>query len=101
MFPLVTSLPAMTSQDRFCFSRKGGIGGGGWVHPRGRQHGCLWTLLLKTPWLAPSGRLLSPMHKRVEKTVLWCRQHGCLWALLWNALVGSEWTTAVLLCKNT
>jgi len=26
------SLPAMTSGDRFCFSKKGGIGGGGWVH---------------------------------------------------------------------
>ena len=21
--------------DRFCFSKKGGIGGGGWVHPKG------------------------------------------------------------------
>jgi len=31
----VTSLPAMTFGDRFCFSRKGGIGGGGWVHPKG------------------------------------------------------------------
>jgi len=25
----------MTFGDRFCFSRKGGIGGGGWVHPKG------------------------------------------------------------------
>jgi len=25
----------MTSRDRFCFSRKGGTGGGGWVHPKG------------------------------------------------------------------
>jgi len=31
----VTSLPAMTFGDSFCFSRKGGIGGGGWVHPKG------------------------------------------------------------------
>jgi len=29
------SLPAMTFGDRFCFSRKGEIGGGGWVHPKG------------------------------------------------------------------
>jgi len=29
------SLPAMTSRDRFCVSRKGGTGGGGWVHPKG------------------------------------------------------------------
>jgi len=25
----------MSFGDRFCFSRKGGIGGGGWVHPKG------------------------------------------------------------------
>ena len=29
------SLPAMSFGDRFCFSRKGGIGGGGWVYPKG------------------------------------------------------------------
>jgi len=29
------SLPAMTFGDRFCFSRKSGIGGGGWVHLKG------------------------------------------------------------------
>jgi len=29
------SLPAMFFGDRFCFSRKGGIGGGGWVDPKG------------------------------------------------------------------
>ena len=29
------SLPAMTSRDRFCVSRKGGTEGGGWVHPKG------------------------------------------------------------------
>jgi len=29
------SLPAMTFGDRFCFSRKDGIGGGVWVHPKG------------------------------------------------------------------
>ena len=29
------SLSAMSFGDRFCFSRKGGIGGGGWVHPKG------------------------------------------------------------------
>ena len=29
------SLLAMSSGDRFCFSRKGGIGGGGWAHPKG------------------------------------------------------------------
>jgi len=29
------SLPAMTFADRFCFSRKSGIGGSGWVHLKG------------------------------------------------------------------
>ena len=27
--------PAMSLGDRFCDSRKGGTGGGGWVHPEG------------------------------------------------------------------
>ena len=29
------SLPAMSLGLRFCVSRKGGTGGGGWVHPKG------------------------------------------------------------------
>ena len=29
------SLPAMSLGHRFCASRKGGTGGGGWVHPKG------------------------------------------------------------------
>ena len=29
------SLPAMSLGLRFCVSRKGGIGGGGWVHSKG------------------------------------------------------------------
>ena len=29
------SHPAMSLGDRFCDSRKGGTGGGGWVHPEG------------------------------------------------------------------
>jgi len=31
----VISLPAMSFGDRFCFSGKGEIGGGGWVHLKG------------------------------------------------------------------
>ena len=58
------SLPAMTFGDRFCFSRKGGIGRGGWVHPKGADS------------MAISGLCFE------------------------NALVGSEWATAVLLCMN-
>jgi len=65
-------LPAMTFGDRFCFSRKGGIEGGGWVHPKGtcRQHGHLWAPLWKhLGWLC-AGHCCPPMHKQVEKTVL-------------------------------
>ena len=29
------SHPAMSLRDRLCTSRKGGAGGGGWVHPKG------------------------------------------------------------------
>ena len=29
------SHPAMSLGDRLCVSRKGGTGGGGWVHPKG------------------------------------------------------------------
>jgi len=32
------SLPAITFGDRFYFSRKGGTGGGGWVHPEGADN---------------------------------------------------------------
>jgi len=58
------SLPAMTFGDRFCFSRKGGIGGGRWVHSKGAD-----------------SMAISGLH-------------------FGNALVGSEWATAVLLCAN-
>jgi len=35
VFSFMMSLLAMTFWDRLCFSRKAGIGGGGWVHPKG------------------------------------------------------------------
>ena len=38
IFHLVMSLPAMTFGDRFCFSRKGGIDGRGWVHTKGADN---------------------------------------------------------------
>jgi len=34
-FSFMMSLSATSFGDRFCFSRKGGIGGGGWVYPKG------------------------------------------------------------------
>ena len=58
------SFPAMTFGDRFRFSRKGRIGGGRWVHPKGADS------------VAVSGLCFG------------------------NALVGSGWATAVLLCTN-
>jgi len=36
-FNFMMSLPAMSFGDRFFFSRKGWIGGGGWVHPKGEN----------------------------------------------------------------
>ena len=65
-FHLVMSLPAMTFGDRFCFSRKGGVGEVGGC----RRHGRLWDLLWKRlGWLSVS-HCCPPMHKRVKKTVL-------------------------------
>ena len=34
-FSFMMSHPAMSLGDRFCDTRKGGTGGGGWVHPEG------------------------------------------------------------------
>ena len=34
-FSFMMSLPAMSLGLRFCMSRNGGTGGGGWVHPKG------------------------------------------------------------------
>ena len=34
-FSFMMSLPAMSLGLRFCVSRKGGTGGGRWVHPKG------------------------------------------------------------------
>ena len=42
-FRFMMSPPAMSFGDRFCFSRKGGVGGGGWVYPKGANSiGCVW-----------------------------------------------------------
>jgi len=60
-------LPAMTFGDRFCFSRKGGIGGGGWMHPKGVNSMAVSELHFRN---ALVGHCCPPMHERVEKTVL-------------------------------
>ena len=44
-FGHMLSVGAIRFEDRFCASKKGGIGGGGWVHP---GVPCTWQL----PWLA-------------------------------------------------
>jgi len=92
----MTSLPAITSQNRLCFSRKGGIGGGGWVHPKGIDSmavsglhfenalvgsECATAVLLRTNWLrkqsscparcpCPMGKHLSQSGRAVAGQVL-------------------------------
>jgi len=41
---------------RFCVSRKGETGGGGWVYPKGANS---MAVSLERPWLAPRGQFLS------------------------------------------
>ena len=52
------SLPAMTSRDRFCVSRKGGTGGGGWVHPKGANSMAASGLVFRSD-LVGTGRAFS------------------------------------------
>ena len=52
------SLPAMSFGDRFCFSRKHGTGGGGWVHPKGANSMDVSGLVSRND-LVGSGRAIS------------------------------------------
>ena len=52
------SLPAMFFEDRFCFSRKGGIGGGGWVYPKGTNSMAVSGLVFRND-LVGAGRAIS------------------------------------------
>ena len=52
------SLPAMSLGFRFCVSRKGGIGGGGWVHPKGANSMAASGLVLRSD-LVGTGRAIS------------------------------------------
>ena len=86
--------------DRFCFSRKGRIGGGGWVHPKVQNAWPPLRSALEMPRLALSGPLLSSYARTgwensplaLHGTHFWqgCRQHGHLWAPLWK-LLGWLW----------
>ena len=52
------SLPAMSLGLRFCVSRKGGTGGGGWVHPKGANSMAVSGLVLRSD-LVSTGRAVS------------------------------------------
>jgi len=54
----MTSLPAMTLGLRFCVSRKGGTGGGRWVHPKGANSMDTSGLVLRSD-LVGTGRAIS------------------------------------------
>ena len=58
-FGCMLSVGGIRFEDRFCASKKGGIGGGGWVH-RGVPY--TWQLPLLTseePWSAVAGPFLA------------------------------------------
>ena len=52
------SLPAMTSRDRFCVSRKGETEGGGWVHLKGANSMAASGLVFRSN-LVGTGRAIS------------------------------------------
>ena len=52
------SLPAMSLGLRFCVSRKGGTGGGGWVHPKGTNSMAMSGLVFRSD-LVGTGRAIS------------------------------------------
>ena len=52
------SLPAMSLGLRFCVSRKGGTGGGGWVHLKGANSMAVSGLVLRSD-LVGTGRAIS------------------------------------------
>ena len=52
------SLPAMSLGLRFCVSRKGATGGGGWVHPKGANSMAASELVFRSD-LVGTGRAIS------------------------------------------
>ena len=54
----MVSLPAISLGLRFCVSRKGGTGGGGWVHPKGANSMAASGLFLRSD-LVGTGRAIS------------------------------------------
>ena len=51
-------VPALSFGDRFCFSRKGRIGGGGWVHQKGANSMAASRLVFRSD-LVGTGRDIS------------------------------------------
>ena len=57
-FSFMMSLPTMSLGLRFCASRKGGTGGGGWVHPKGSNSMATSGLVFRSD-LVGTGRAIS------------------------------------------
>jgi len=57
-FSFMMSFPAMSLGLRFCLSRKGGTGGGGWVHPEGANSMAASGLIFRSD-LVGTGRAIS------------------------------------------
>jgi len=57
------SLLAVSLGDKFCVSRKGLTGGGGWVNPKGANSMAMSGLSSRRPWLAPWGPFCPFWHR--------------------------------------
>ena len=53
------SLPAMSLGLRFCASRKGRTGGGGWVHPKGANSMAASGLVFRSDLVGTGGPFLA------------------------------------------
>jgi len=58
-FGRMLSVGAICFEDRFCASKKGGIGEGGRVSARGAMHMAAAWLAVEKPWLALAGPFLT------------------------------------------
>ena len=59
------SLPPMSFGDRFCFSRKGGTGGGWWVHLKGVNSMAVSGLISRND-LVGTGRDISVLFGQMD-----------------------------------
>ena len=58
-FGRMLSVSTICFEDRFCASKKGGIGEGGWVSAQGAIHMAAAWLAVEEPWLALAGPFLT------------------------------------------